>query len=122
MSSQLTISFDAVHRWENNPRSQAILNERRDDFNEDCWEILRQVFLKGEVITNYELEKRNLTRSPTSRISDLGKYGITIEREMRKPAGSEIKIMHYWMSKEEVARVMMALIDGLRFEKRKKVA
>jgi hypothetical protein len=41
---------------------------------------------------------------------------------MRAPAGSDIKVMHYWMEKEEIDRVMWALMDGLRFEKRKKAA
>lgn len=122
MPLQLSISFDAVHHWENNPKSQSVLNDRRDDFNEHCWEILRQVFLKGMVVTNYQLEQMQLTRSPTSRIADLGKYGIKISREMRSPEGSDIKVMHYWMEKEEIDRVMWALMDGLRFEKRKMAA
>jgi hypothetical protein len=122
MSTQLSISFNAVHLYESNPVSQAILDERRDDLNEHCWEILRQVFLKGKVTTNYELEKMGLTRSPTARIADLGKYGIKISREMRAPQGSDIKVMHYWMEPKEINRVMMSLIEGLRFEKKKKAA
>lgn len=118
MNTQLTISFDAVHRIENNPKSQAILNEMRDDFNQDCWEIMK-VLLKGETVTNLDLINRRLTMSPTRRISDLGEYGIIVSREMRTPIGTNTKVMHYWLTTEEINRVMLALVDGLRFEKKK---
>ena len=118
---QLSISFSAVHSYENNPKSQAILEEKRDDFNSDCWEILK-LLLKGETLTNLMLIERKITMSPTRRFSDLKEYGIEISREMRIPYGTDKSVMHYWMTKEEINRVMVGLIEGLRFEKNKRAA
>ena len=121
MSEQLTISFSPVHRFENNRESQAILESKREDLAEDCWEILKRL-LKGQRLRVLEMAIQRVSGHLPRRICDLREQGIDIQMDMVVPEDGRRKIGEYWMKTEEINRVMMALIEGLRFEKKKKAA
>jgi hypothetical protein len=121
MSNQLTISFNSVHRFENNANSQAVLETRREDFNEDNWEVLK-LLLKGQRLRVIECAVARITGHLPRRICDLREYNIAIEMDMVVPNGGGRKIGEYYMKPEEISRVMIALIEGIRFQRIKKAA
>lgn len=121
MNNQLTISFNSVHRFENNPASQAILEARNEDFNEDNWEVLK-LLLKSHRLRVIECAIARVTGHLPRRICDLREYGIAIEMDMVTPHGGGRKIGEYYMKPEEINRVLMALVEGIRFQRIKKAA
>ena len=80
------------------------------------------MLLRGLRIRVIECAIAKVTGHLPRRICDLRELGISIEMDMVVPEGGKRKIGEYYMKPEEINRVMMALIDGLKFEKIKKAA
>lgn len=118
---QLTISFDVTHPKENNRESQKILDERRDEFSCDCWEILR-CLLKGQKLNSVNALKDGLSGHLPRRICDLREQGILVRDEWVEQNGRKHHHKDYFIDFNEAERVKNALIEGMRFQKRKTAA
>lgn len=118
MGPQLTISFDVTHRHENNRESQKVLEQHRDDFSGDCWEILKRL-LRGEKLTVLEMTIQRVTSHLPRRILDLKEQGITIRDQWVEMNGRKHHHKEYFMDFNEVERVMGILVQGLSFQKKK---
>ena len=118
MNPQLTISFDVAHRKENNRESQNILDQRRDDFSGDCWEILQRL-MRGEVLTVKDMMIADVTCHLPRRILDLKEQGVNVNDRWVEVNGKKHHHKEWWMDFNEKERIMERLIQGLRFEKKK---
>ncbi len=118
---QLTISFDVAHRFENNRESQTMLDQRRDDFSGDCWAILKRL-LNGEKLNSAKALMDGLSGHLPRRICDLREQGINVRDEWVEKNGNKHHHKDYFIDFNECERVKDRLIQGLRFDKIKKVA
>lgn len=115
---QLTFNFDVTHRHENNKESQRILDEKRDDLSGDCWEILKRL-LNGQKLNSASALMDGLSGHLPRRICDLREQGIHVSDEWVEKNGKKHHHKDYFIDFNEVERVKDALINGLRFEKKK---
>lgn len=112
---QLSINFDPVHRYENNPESQAMLDAHRDVFTRECWVVLKRM-LEGEVIT--------MKSAINSGISDIRRrskdliddYKIPVQREFIEVDGVKTRRKKYYIKPVDIPIVMMKIINGLVFK------
>lgn len=118
---QLTISFDPVHRRENNRASQTILDEKRGDLNESCWKVFKELML-GKFLNAGQALLDGLSGHLPRRIGDLREAGILIRDRWVEQNGKKHHHKEYWIDFNERERVMARLMEGMRFEKRKKAA
>lgn len=109
---QLGFNFDSVHQWENNPQSQAHLNLKREDFNEQCWLVLKRM-LAGE--------KLSYLTAINSGIGDIRRrskdlidgFGIPVKREWEIVDGKRQDYKVYYIAPEDRAAVMKRIIDHI---------
>jgi len=102
------MSFDTVHRKENNKASQSVLNLRREDFNEQCWLALK-LMLDGEKITNKDPRIGHMARRAKDLID--GK-GIPVQRFWAiNEKGEQEKFKWYFIKEEDRLRVAKRIID-----------
>ncbi|MDB5281144.1 MAG: hypothetical protein JWO06_219 [Bacteroidota bacterium] len=107
---ELNINFDIVHRTENNPSSQAYLNLRRADFNNQCWKVLKRL-LTGERITmrtGVNSEIGDIRR----RSIDLIQFGIPVKREWARDENNKrLNYKEYFLTDEDRPKVALRIID-----------
>ncbi|HKR03493.1 MAG TPA: hypothetical protein VJY62_02575 [Bacteroidia bacterium] len=107
---QLRIDWDPVHKKENNPESQAMLELRREDFNEQCWQALKRM-LNGDHIINKDPYIGHMAR----RAKDLKDFfNIPVKADWATDAqGNKLKHKWYYIPVEyrlQVAKRIIGLI------------
>ena len=110
---QLNIEFNPTHKRENNSESQATLDLRRDDFNEQCWNVLKRM-LAGEKITNKSGLESGIgdIRRRAKDLIDV--FKIPVQREWAISAsGEKEKFKWYFIKPEDTPVVMKRIIDLL---------
>lgn len=109
--TQLTLTLDTVHLRENNPESQAVLDLRREDFNQQCWEVLKRM-LDGERLS-YKTAINSGIGDIRRRAKDLiDGYGIPIKREWVDDDEQRFKV--YYIRPEDRPAVMRRIINEMR--------
>jgi hypothetical protein len=93
-----------IHLTENNARSQAQLDEYREQFSNDCWKVLQHL-LTGNELTVRGAMIANLSGHLPRRIKDLTENGIHIQSVMAVPPWGGRPIAYYSMDSGEIARV-----------------
>ena len=117
MGIQITMTFESVHGYENNPHSQSILNERREDFNHSCWEVLMEL-INGKHLNVYGAAVDKLTSCLPRRIKDLRDHkGIPIVDEWIVDDHGKRLYKEYYIAPEKLPSVMSRLIGLLNPEK-----
>lgn len=112
---QLTFTLDTVHRAENNPESQRVLNLRREDFNAQCWEALKRM-LGGERLTN-KIAVNTGIGDIRRRAKDLiDGYGIPVRREWAEENGKKLDYKVYYIAVADRPAVMRRIIGELKTE------
>lgn len=108
---QLAIVWNPVHTQENNSASQANLNFRREDFNEQCWVVLKRM-LDGEKIT--------MKTGLDSGIGDIRRRakdlidgkGIPVQRDWAEDEkGKKLKHKWYYIKPEDRLTVAKRIIN-----------
>lgn len=111
---QLEMTFNSVHVRENNPDSQAHLDLKREDFNAQCWEVLKRM-LDGEKLS-YLTAINTGIGDIRRRAKDLidGK-GIPVKREWATDEnGNRLDFKWYYIAKEDREQVMRRIIELLK--------
>lgn len=103
MNKQLTIDF--VHELENNPDSQRHLELKREDFNAQCWVVLKRM-LNGEKLT-YLTSINSGIGDIRRRAKDLiDSKGIPVKREWAVVDGVKQDYKWYYISPEDRENIM----------------
>lgn len=107
---QLHIDFSPVHHYENNPFSQAHLDEYRDKFGNDCWNILRELISGKRLTYKYAIET-GLSGDLRARIRDIRRgIGVTVLDEWVNTAnGRRFKV--YYMGDDERAQAIRIISE-----------
>jgi hypothetical protein len=107
---QLQLTFSPVHDRENNPTSQAHLELKREDFNEQCWIVLKRM-LDGEKLS-YLTAINSGIGDIRRRAKDLidGK-GIPVKREWAVIDGVKQDYKWYYIAEADRLAVMRRIID-----------
>ena len=109
---QLNLSFNSVHNYENNPASQAVLNERREDFNEQCWLCLKRM-LKGERLS-YLTAINTGIGDIRRRSKDLIDHkGIPVKREWAYVDGKRQDFKEYYIDQKDIPEVTAKILGQL---------
>lgn len=110
---QLQMTFNAVHGRENNPDSQRHLELKREDFNEQCWRVLKRM-LDGEKLS-YLTAINSGIGDIRRRAKDLidGK-GIPVKREWAIENGERQDYKWYYIAPEDRENVMRRIIDLMK--------
>lgn len=96
-NNQLIISFAPVHKRENNALSQAHLDEFRDKFTKDCYNVLCEL-VNGKRLTYKYAINTALSGDIRARIRDLRKiYKLPISDEYVKTENGR-KYKEYFMT------------------------
>lgn len=104
------MTFNTVHNRENNPDSQAHLELKREDFNEQCWTVLKRM-LSGEKITNKDGVNTGIS-DIRRRAKDLIDHkGIPVKREWAVVNGVKQDYKWYYISEEDRLKVANRIID-----------
>lgn len=107
---QLGLNFNPTHKWENNPESQAHLNLKREDFNEQCWTVLKRM-LAGEKLS-YLTAINSGIGDIRRRSKDLiDTYGIPVKREWAVVEGERQYYKWYYIAAADRESVMKRVID-----------
>lgn len=114
MTTQLAMSFNAVHLHENNSASQSTLELKREDFKKQCWEILK-LLMNGERLTTRGAIISGLSGHLPRRIADLKEFKINIETEWISKDDSTKTRSHveYYMTPDEILRTQKRIINEL---------
>lgn len=110
MPVQLLMEFDTVHRKENNPESQAVLELRRDDFNKQCWAALVRM-LNGDRINNKDKEIGHMARRAKD-LKDFFKIPVEADYALDEN-GVQLKWKWYHILPENRPAVMKRIINFL---------
>jgi len=109
---QLNLSFNSVHPYENNPASQAVLNERREDFNEQCWLCLKRM-LSGERLS-YLTAINTGIGDIRRRAKDLIDHkGIPVKREWAYIDGKRQDFKEYYIEEKDIPVVTAKILGQL---------
>lgn len=107
---QLNIDFNPVHVKENNPLSQAHLEQFRDKFNHDCLNTLR-LLIEGKRLTYKYAIDTGLSGDIRARIRDLRRdYKLPISDEWVTSAGGR-KYKEYFMTAEDKVVALGVLMN-----------
>ncbi len=104
---QLSINWNPTHSKENNAQSQANLDLRREDFNDQCWLALKRM-LNGDKITNKDPGIGHMARRAKDLID--GK-GIPVKREWAEIDGAKQLYKWYYIAPEDRLAVARRIID-----------
>lgn len=114
--AQLTIDFSAaVHRVENNPISQSFLDEHRELFGRDCFEVLKVLINEPQGLTVEQAMSRRISGHLPSRIRDLSNttygqhWGIPISKEKIKLESGRSIIRYYMTSEDKVVALQIIM-------------
>lgn len=113
---QLGIDFDSVHKRENNPESQAVLDERREEFNEQCWKVLKRM-LRGERLTvagTAQLGENYISSLPRRAKDLVDNNAIPITIEWAYIDGVRQKFKEYYIKTEDIPEVMERILGQLK--------
>jgi hypothetical protein len=121
MPVQLQLTFNAVHRHENNSASQENLELRRDDFDIQCWEALTRM-LNGDRIINKDRHIGHMARRALDLITMKGGTvehpTIPVERDWATDKnGRKLKFKWYYIKPENrlmVAQKIMGMMNQLK--------
>lgn len=109
----MRLPFDAVHQRENNPLSQAFLDEHREKFNRDCFNVLVELVSGKRLSYKYAIDI-GLSGDIRARIRDLRKiYGIPVSDEWITTA-NERRYKEYYMTEADKARGMEVLLTKIQ--------
>ena len=107
---ELTLNFDIVHKEENNPASQAYLELRREDFNKQCWTVLKRL-LNGERLTMRICVNSGIG-DIRRRAVDLIHFHIPVKREWAKDKkGNKLNYKEYFLTEQDRYDVALRIID-----------
>lgn len=108
---QLTISFE-VHRFENNPISQAHLDAHREHFGNDVYEVLRRL-VAGERLSVREALNNGLSGDLRARMRDLRKImQIPVSDEwVKTDSGRAYKV--YFMTESDKIEALKVLMNKM---------
>lgn len=110
MTHQLTISFE-VHRFENNPISQAHLDKYRDQFSRDTFEVLKR-FVSGERWSYKAALNAGLSGDIRARVHDLKLMGIPVSSEwVKTESGRGYK--EYFMTESDKIEALKVLMNKM---------
>lgn len=104
MPLQLSISFDPTHLRENNPLSQEYLDQHRDKFSNDCFDILKRL-VSGERLTVKTAINAGLSGDLRARIRDIRNFGMHVSDE-RQPGGYK----EYFFSVSDSVKALEVLL------------
>lgn len=107
------MTFNAVHGRENNPASQQHLELKREDFNAQCWAVLKRM-LDGEKLS-YLTAINTGIGDIRRRAKDLidGK-GIPVKREWATIDGVKQDYKWYYIAPEDRPAVMRRIIELMK--------
>ncbi len=109
---QLAITFESVHTKENNAASQAVLDERREDFNAQCWACLKRM-LKGERLS-YLTAINTGIGDIRRRAKDLIDHkGIPVKREWAVIDGKRQDYKEYYIDANDIPVVTAKIVGQL---------
>ena len=110
---QLTIDFNPVHQWENNPVSQAHLEAFREKFNNDCYRVLQELIAGKRLSYKYAIDT-GLSGDIRARIRDLRRvYGVPVSDEWMDTEGGR-RFKEYYMTTEDKAEALKVLVNKLK--------
>jgi hypothetical protein len=113
MKQQLAFDFNAVHQFENNSNNQSHLEMKREDFNEQCWTVLKRM-LEGERLS-YLTAINTGIGDIRRRAKDLiDSYGIPVKREWDVKDGEKQDYKVYYIAPEDRESVMKRIIDWMK--------
>lgn len=110
MPLQLSISFDPTHIRENNPLSESHLNQYRDKFTHDCFEVLKEL-VKGEMLTMKSAIISGLTGDLRRRVKDLKDFGIPVQAEYLENKGVKDSFKTYYMTDSDKGKALEVLLN-----------
>lgn len=110
---QLNLDFNPVHKRENNPISQAHLEEHREKFTRDCFEVLKQLINGTRLTYKYAIDT-GLSGDIRARIRDLRKvYGIPVSDEWVESEGGR-RFKEYYMTPEDKIEGLKVLLTKMK--------
>ena len=107
------MNFNAVHNRENNPNSQARLELKREDFNEQCWKVLVRM-LKGERLTVADtapLGENHISSLPRRAKDLIDGKGIPVKRQWAVVNGVVQDYKEYFIEEEDRLKTANRIID-----------
>jgi hypothetical protein len=110
---QLTLTLDPVHRSENNEESQRVLNLRREDFNTQCWEVLKRM-LDGEKLSSLSAINTGIGDIRRRAKDLIDGYGIPVKREWAVVDGKRQDHKEYYIAPNDRPAVMRRIIHELK--------
>ena len=112
---QLQFQFDPVHRTENNPVSEAFLEQYRDRFTKQCFIALKRM-LRGDRITNKDAGHGEETIGHMARrAKDLKDgFGINISKEYLRDENGKEQLLEYFIAEKDRTAVLMQLFNKLK--------
>lgn len=110
--NQLTISFNQIHARENNTLSESHLNQYREKFTHDCFEVLKKL-VRGEKLTMKSAIVSGLTGDLRRRVKDLKDYGIPIQADYleNKETGVKDSFKTYYMTDSDKAKAFEVMLN-----------
>jgi len=110
---QLNLDFNPVHKWENNPISQAHLEEHRDKFTRDCFEVLKQLIAGTRLSYKYAIDT-GLSGDIRARVRDLRKvYQIPVSDVWVETEGGR-RFKEYFMTNEDKIEGLKVLLTKMK--------
>lgn len=107
----LELPFEPTHTRENSTLNEAHLNEHRDKFNRDCFNVLMEM-VKGRRLTTKLAMNEGLSGHLPRRVKDLeDKFGMTISRD--KMTGG---FLEYYMTTEDKAKAMESILNRAKLK------
>lgn len=112
MGTQFTLDFD-IHARENNPISQAHLDENRHLFTKSCLLVL-EALVRGEVLTTDNAKSIADTRSLPRRIKDLrDDFGLSISDDWVLIDGRKSHLK-WWMSDKDKIEAFKVIMNKIK--------
>ena len=107
---QLTLDIK-IHQFENNPLSQAHLDQHREKFSRDTYEVLRR-FVIGERWNYKSAINAGLTGDIRARVHDLKLMGIPVSSEwIKTDSGRGFK--EYFMTDTDRIQALRVLMNKM---------
>ena len=112
-NTSLTLPFQVVHDLENNPASQLHLDQYRDRFNAQCWDVLTRM-LNGERLSSKSAINTGIGDIRRRAKDLIDNYGIPVQRRWAEIKGVKQHYKEYYIEVADKQAAMLKIINSIK--------